>query len=119
MDAAPRCRLHGRSSVNISTARGLGQQRKYHERLVRALLGYAHHVGALLEKCARFKDQLGLDGEANSEIAYGGDIGTCRFRESRVTSVGDLPTSSGSALQLILGKTGSEKTATYFTRTQP
>ena len=29
---------------------GLGQQRKYHERLVRALLASAHRVGACLEK---------------------------------------------------------------------
>jgi hypothetical protein len=36
------------------------------------------------------RDQLQLGDEANSIIAGGGDLGTCR---PQVTSVGDLPTS--------------------------
>ena len=58
-----------------------------------------HTVSVPVSRCARFKDQLGLDDEANSEIADGGDLGTCR---PQVTSVGDLPASSGSARQLSL-----------------
>ena len=54
---------------------------------------------APLSRSARFRDQLGLDDEVNSQIADGGDMGTCR---PHVTSVGDLPTSSASAVQLIL-----------------
>ena len=50
-------------------------------------------VLAPLSITARLRDQLGLDDEANSEIADGGDLGTCR---PQVTSVGDLPTSSWS-----------------------
>ena len=49
-------------------------------------------------RTARFRDQLQLDDEANSQIADGSDLGTCR---PQVTSVGDLPTSSVSAVQLI------------------
>ena len=49
-------------------------------------------------RTAPFRDQLGLDDEVNSQIANGGDLGTCR---PQVTSVGDLPTSSVSAVQLI------------------
>ena len=45
------------------------------------------------------EDQLGHDDEANSQIADGSDLGTCR---PQVTSVGDLPTCSVSAVQLIL-----------------
>ena len=47
---------------------GLGQQRKYHERLVRALLASAHRVGAHLEKRIVQGPALQLDGEAYSEI---------------------------------------------------
>jgi len=43
----------------------------------------------------------------NSQIADGSDLGTCR---PQVTSVGDLPTSSVSAAQLIPEKACSEKT---------
>ena len=53
---------------------------------------------APMSRCAEFEDQLGLDDEVNSRIADGSDPGTCR---PRVTSVGDLPTSSASAVQLI------------------
>ena len=49
-------------------------------------------------RTARFRDQLQLGDEANSIIADGGDLGTCR---PQVTSVGDLPTSSVSAVQLV------------------
>jgi hypothetical protein len=44
------------------------------------------------------RDQLQLGDEANSIIADGGDLGTL---PSQVTSVGDLPTSSVSAVQLV------------------
>ena len=49
-------------------------------------------------RTARFRDQLQLDDEVNSQIADGSDLGTCR---PQVTSVGDLPTSSVSAVQLV------------------
>ena len=55
-------------------------------------------VLAPLSRSAEFGDQLGLDDEVNSRIADGSDPGTCR---PRVTSVGDLPTSSASAVQLV------------------
>jgi hypothetical protein len=42
--------------------------------------------------------ELQLGDEANSIIADGGDLGTCH---PQVTSVGDLPTSSVSAVQLV------------------
>ena len=65
-------------------------------------------------RTARFRDQLQLGDEANSIIAGGGDLGTCR---PQVTSVGDLPTSSVSAVQLVPGTMGSEQThPVYFTR---
>ena len=63
---------------------------------------------ALVSRTARFEDQLGLDDEANSEIADGSDLGTCR---PQVTSVGDLPASSGSAPQLIPETLGSAPTS--------
>ena len=62
---------------------------------------------APFSRTARLRDQLGLDDEANSEIADGGDLGTCR---PQVTSVGDLPTSSAGAVQLILETLGSGRT---------
>jgi hypothetical protein len=55
---------------------------------------------APVSRTARFRDQLQLGDEANSIIADGGDLGTCR---PQVTSVGDLPTSSVSAVQLVPG----------------
>jgi hypothetical protein len=45
------------------------------------------------------RDQLGLDDDANSQIADGGATGS---RLPGGTSVGDLPTSSASAVQLIV-----------------
>ena len=62
------------------------------------LLGLAHHVGARLEMRTWLEDQLQLDDEANSEIADGSAVVSCRRQR---TSVGDLPTSSVSAPQLI------------------
>ena len=50
-------------------------------------------------RCARLGDQLQLDDEVNSQIADGGATGS---RLPGGTSVGDLPTSSVSAPQLIL-----------------
>ena len=51
----------------------------------------------------RLEDQLGLDDEVNSQIADGGATGSRLPGGTSVdTSVGDLPTSSASAVQLIL-----------------
>ena len=55
--------------------------------------------------------QLGLDDEANSEIANGSDMGSSA---ARVTSVGDLPASSVSAVQLILERACSEQHPPYI-----
>ena len=54
---------------------------------------------APVSRTARLEDQLGLDDEVNSQIADGGATGSCL---PGGTSVGDLPTSSASAVQLIL-----------------
>ena len=54
---------------------------------------------APVSRCARLEDQLQLDDEANSEIADGSTVVSCRRHR---TSVGDLPTSSVSAPQLVL-----------------
>ena len=64
------------------------------------LLGPAqNHVGApVVENRTVQGPQLQLGDEANSIIADGGDLGTL---PSQVTSVGDLPTSSVSAVQLV------------------
>ena len=54
---------------------------------------------APMSRSARLEDQLGLDDEVNSEIADGYTVGSsARHR----TAVGDLPTSSVSAVQLVL-----------------
>ena len=62
---------------------------------------------APVSRTARLGDQLGLDDEANSQIADGGATGS---RLPGGTSVGDLPTSSASAVQLILELVGSAPT---------
>ena len=62
---------------------------------------------APLSRSARFEDQLGLDDEVNSQIADGGATGSCL---PGGTSVGDLPTSSASAVQLVLEYMGSART---------
>ena len=54
---------------------------------------------APVSRSARFRDQLGLDDEANSEIADGYATGSSARRG---VAVGDLPTSSVSAVQLVL-----------------
>ena len=51
---------------------------------------------APVSRTARLEDQLGLDDETNSIIADGGATGS---RLPGGTSVGDLPTSSASAVQ--------------------
>ena len=62
---------------------------------------------APLSRSAGLEDQLQLDDEVNSEIADGYTVGSsARHR----TAVGDLPTSSVSALQLVLRTLGSERT---------
>ena len=53
------------------------------------------------------EDQLGLDDEANSEIADGYATGSSARRG---VAVGDLPTSSVSADQLVPQKACSEQT---------
>eukprot|EP00964_Phaeocystis_antarctica_P164046 scaffold141410_cov127-Phaeocystis_antarctica.AAC.1 len=53
---------------------------------------------ARVSRTARLRDQLQLDDELNSEIADGGATGS---RLPGGTSVGDLPTSSASAVQLV------------------
>ena len=54
---------------------------------------------APVSRSARLEDQLGLDDEVNSEIADGYTTGSsARHR----VAVGDLPTSSVSAVQLVL-----------------
>ena len=72
MDAAPGCRLHRRSSINILTAwpGRLAQA----PRVERVLPGPAHHIGAREVSENRTVggpaiDQLGLDDEVNSQIA--------------------------------------------------
>ena len=56
-------------------------------------------VLAPLSRSAEFGDQLGLDDEANAKIADGYTTGSsARHR----VAVGDLPTSSASAVQLVL-----------------
>ena len=62
---------------------------------------------AAVSRTARLEDQLGLDDEANSEIADGGATSS---RLPSGTSVGDLSVSSGSAPQLILQTLGSGPT---------
>ena len=53
---------------------------------------------APFSRTARLRDQLGLDDEVNSEIADGYTTGSsARHR----VAVGDLPTSSASAVQLV------------------
>ena len=53
---------------------------------------------ALMSRSARLGDQLGLDDEANSEIADGYATGSSARRG---VAVGDLPTSSAGAVQLV------------------
>jgi hypothetical protein len=77
-------------------------------RVERALLGPAHHVGARRrEPHGSVGDQLGLDDEANSEIA---DRYATGSSARRGVAVGDLPTSSVSAVQLIPEKAYSART---------
>ena len=53
----------------------------------RALLGLLHTVLAPVSRCARFKDQLQLDGEVYSEIA---DCYTTGSSARHCVAVGDL-----------------------------
>ena len=81
----------------VTRAGSAGTKSGSYER-ARALLGPAHHVGARrrTSRTARFGDQLGLDDEANSQIAAR-DGGATGSRLPGGTSVGDLPTSRASA----------------------
>ena len=60
-----------------------------------------------VSRTARFKDQLQLDDEVNSQIADGYATGSSARRG---VAVGDLPTSSASALQLVPQYMGSART---------
>ena len=97
MDAAPGCRLQRRSSANTLTA--------WPGRVAQAPRAGRARTPWSSSPCwrpssrtARFGDQLGIDDEANWEIADGSATGS-RLRGG--TSVGDLPTSSVSAVQLV------------------
>ena len=83
MDAAPGCRLHRRSSVNMLTAwpgRVAQALRAGRARAPRSCIKYTM-LAPVSRDAARFSwDQLQLDDEANWEIADGSDLhlGTCR-----------------------------------------
>jgi len=62
---------------------------------------------APVSRSAELGDQLGLDDEVNSEIADGYATGSSARRG---VAVGDLPTSSVSAVQLVLQYMGSART---------
>ena len=62
---------------------------------------------APVSRCARLEDQLGLDDEVNAKIADGYTMGSSA---SHRVEVGDLPTSSASAVQLALQYMGSART---------
>ena len=62
---------------------------------------------APFSRTARLRDQLGLDDEVNSEIADGYYTGSSA---RHVVAVGDLPTSSASAVQLVPQTLGSGRT---------
>ena len=106
MDAAPGCRLQRRSSANILTA--------WPGRVAQAPRAGRARAPWSCSPCwrpssrtARFGDQLGLDDEANSEIA---DRYATGSSARRGVAVGDLPTSSVSAVQLIPEKACLEQT---------
>ena len=74
---------------------------------------------APVSRCARFEDQLQLDGESNAKIADRYGTGSSARRN---VAVGDLPTSSVSAPQLVLETLGSAPTpplACHSTRAPP
>jgi hypothetical protein len=110
MDAAPGCRLQRRSSANILTAwpGRLAQA----PRAVRARAPWScSPCWRPSSRTARLRDQLRLDDEASSQIADGGATGS---RLPGDTSVGDLPTSSVSAVQLVPRALGSAPTARHL-----
>ena len=96
MDAAPGCHLQRRSQHIDGVARASSAGTKSGS-IARSLVLLT--MLAPVSRTARFEDQLGLDDEVNSQIADGGATGS---RLPGGTSVGDLPTSSVSAVQLIL-----------------
>jgi len=102
MDAAPGCRLQRCSSANVLTAwPGRVAHGRHQERVAPALLGPAHHVGARRrEPHGSGTSYSCLDDEVNSEIADRYTVGSCGARQHR-TAVGDLPTSSVRAVQLV------------------
>ena len=109
MDAAPGCRLQRRSSANILTAGGQGAGRVAQApKAGRARAPWScSPCWRPSSRTARLRDQLGLDDDANSQIADGGATGS---RLPGGTSVGDLPTSSVSAVQLVPRTMGSART---------
>jgi len=110
MDAAPGCRLQRRSSANILTAwPGRVAQAP---RAVRARAPWScSPCWRPSSRTARLRDQLRLDDEASLQIADGGATGS---RLPGDTSVGDLPTSSVSAVQLVPRALGSAPTARHL-----
>jgi len=66
---------------------------------------------ALVSRTARLRDQLQLGDEANSEIADGYATGSSARRG---VAVGDLPTSSASAVQLVPETLGSAQTPPLY-----
>jgi hypothetical protein len=60
-----------RLSQHIDGVARAGSAGTNQERVERALLGPAHHVGARRREPHAFGDQLGLGDEANSQIADG------------------------------------------------
>jgi hypothetical protein len=108
MDAAPGCRLQRRPSANILTA--------WPGRVAQAPRAGRARAPWSCSPCwrpssrtARLEDQLGLDDEANSEIADGYATGSSALPR-RGVAVGDLPTSSVSAVQLVLQTMCSKQT---------
>ena len=97
MDAAPGCRLQRRSSVNILTTWPGRVAQTPKAGRARAPWSCSP-CWRPLSRTARLGDQLQLDDEANSEIADRYYTGSSA---RRVVAVGDLPTCSVSAVQLV------------------
>ena len=71
-------------------------------RVERALLGPAHHIGARLEdRTARLRDQLAKTWARRRSELDNADGGATAAAFRVAPRVGDLPTSSGGAVQLI------------------
>ena len=90
MDAAPGCRLQRCSSANVLTAwPGRVAHGRHQERVAPALLGPAHHVGALVENrtvqgpaTARRRSELG-----NRRPLYGGQLSSPPYSGRRFANI--------------------------------